>query len=613
MPSTRRWTLALFVVWLLCGLYAIQFVHRGWIPHDEGTIGQSAERVLAGQVPHRDFDEVYTGGLTYLHAAGMKAFGLNLRTPRLIVFVFFMAFLLAVYAIGRRVASPAGGLCAMVLAATWSLPNYFVSLPSWYNLFFAAFGVVAFLQYLDARRRRWLVAAGVCGGLSVLAKISGLSYVAGGLLFLTYLEQHEARTTRPSNAEPSGWRFVVATGAMLVLALVAAVFVSGVAAPALMPLVAPAVMAGLFVAWSEWTLGSGQTLARLRQFCELCWPFVAGAALPVVAFVLLNWSQDALPDLVRGVFILPQRRLGDASWNPPVIATWGLAAPYLLLLLAGRRHTPARETLAASALTVVLATALVFGALPMVHTSVLAVARAMTMVAVVGGMWLIAIGAKADHGLTGATQLRLFLLIVMAATVALVQFPYGTPTYFFYAAPMTALAILAVAFARQDSPRAVHLSVAAFFLIFAVVFTNRSYVGDRDVTAGFAPYRADARLDLERGGLWVPARDKETYEGVVNLLKTHAVGGTIYAGPDCPEIYFLSGFPNPTRAIFDFLTPTGLDAPAMADLLEQAPIRAVVINTGSRFSRPLDADVLSLLENRFPSSRQIGRFLVRFE
>src|SRR5262245_19834824 len=152
------------IVWTLCGAYGARFVTRGWIPHDEGTIGQSAERVLDGQVPHRDFDEPYTGGLTYLHAAVMKAFGVNLLTPRLMLFAFFLAFLAAVYAIARRVSSPAGALAAMALVTVWSLPNYFASLPTWYTLFLATFGVLALMRFTESGGRGWLVAAGICGG-----------------------------------------------------------------------------------------------------------------------------------------------------------------------------------------------------------------------------------------------------------------------------------------------------------------------------------------------------------------------------------------------------------------------------------------------------------------
>jgi hypothetical protein len=55
----------LYVVLALSALLLAAHLRQGWIPHDEGTLGLSAERVLRGDLPHRDFDEVYTGGLSY--------------------------------------------------------------------------------------------------------------------------------------------------------------------------------------------------------------------------------------------------------------------------------------------------------------------------------------------------------------------------------------------------------------------------------------------------------------------------------------------------------------------------------------------------------------------
>ena len=75
---TRQAALWLLLVWAASAVYIYPFVDRGWVPHDEGLIGQSAERVLSGQLPHRDFDETYTGGLSYLHAVAFKLAGVRL-------------------------------------------------------------------------------------------------------------------------------------------------------------------------------------------------------------------------------------------------------------------------------------------------------------------------------------------------------------------------------------------------------------------------------------------------------------------------------------------------------------------------------------------------------
>ena len=606
MTDRYRAAIAAAIVWILCAVYAGQFMHRGWIPHDEGTIGQSAERVLAGDVPHRDFDEVYTGGLTYLHAAGMKMLGVNLRTPRQIVFVFFLAFLAAVYAIGRRVSSPGGALVAMSMAAVWSLPNYFVSLPSWYNLFFATFGVLAFLRYLDSSHRRWLVIAGVCGGLSVLAKISGVFYLAGGLVFLAYLEQ-----SRPTDRTTGATRFtfwpVVAAPVAVFLFLLFRMLLTRDVTGGAVSLFLPATAICLFVVWREARAQPGALRDRARRLFALVWPFAAGATVPILAYVLYFWSQDAVAELIRGVFILPQRRLVEASAKPLSLGSLGMGVPYVLLLLAGWRRAIPREALLAAILAGLLGTLLALGNYPPVYRITWAAAMAMPM-AVVG----VCIFTHVDraYAIASSAHARVFLTVAMAATVALVQFPYATPIYFCYSATMTILAVTAFVSARPNAPRKLHLAVAAFFFLFAIVFVNRTYGWNLGVR--FLAYEARSELVVSRGGLRVPDEDSRTYEEVVRVLQKHAAGGTIYAAPDCPEVYFLSGFPNPTRVLFDFLTPDPIDERAMASLVSGGSIRAVVINTVPLFSPPLEPGVIRLLEKHFPSSQEIGQFVVRF-
>src|SRR5215831_3019999 len=52
--------------------YIGHFAWQQWLPWDDGTMAQAAERVLRGQLPHQDFNELYTGGLTQLHAAAFR-------------------------------------------------------------------------------------------------------------------------------------------------------------------------------------------------------------------------------------------------------------------------------------------------------------------------------------------------------------------------------------------------------------------------------------------------------------------------------------------------------------------------------------------------------------
>ena len=160
--------IVLLTVLVVSAFYVAWHLNRGWMPYDEGALAQSAERVLQGELPHRDFDEIYTGGLAFLNAGAFRLLGTTLLPMRLALFVVFIAWIPAVFAIASRFVRPVVAGLVALLAVGWSLPNYTAAMPSWYNLFLATFGLVALFQYLEDGRQRWLVAAGVAGGLSFL-------------------------------------------------------------------------------------------------------------------------------------------------------------------------------------------------------------------------------------------------------------------------------------------------------------------------------------------------------------------------------------------------------------------------------------------------------------
>src|SRR5262249_9024623 len=105
-----------------------------------------------------------------------------------------------------------------LLAVVWSLPNYFAGLPSWYNLFFAIFGLWAFVKELETGRRIWLFLAGLFAGVSILFLIIGLYAVAAGLMFLAYREEQLSRLAgEESGGKAVGFRLfkVFAAGAFV--------------------------------------------------------------------------------------------------------------------------------------------------------------------------------------------------------------------------------------------------------------------------------------------------------------------------------------------------------------------------------------------------------------
>ncbi len=76
LTAAQGWLVRLMVlavVLAVAGIYAGFHIGRGWAPSDDGALSQSALRVMQGQLPHRDFAEIYTGGLSFIHALAFRA------------------------------------------------------------------------------------------------------------------------------------------------------------------------------------------------------------------------------------------------------------------------------------------------------------------------------------------------------------------------------------------------------------------------------------------------------------------------------------------------------------------------------------------------------------
>ena len=113
-PSITVWVLAF--VYLLSASYMGKMLLRSWAPEDEGTLAQPAERVLQGELPHRDFDDVYTGGEAYLNALAFRIFGIKLVSLRYMLYVAFLAWVPAFYYVALKFSTPLVASGATLLA-----------------------------------------------------------------------------------------------------------------------------------------------------------------------------------------------------------------------------------------------------------------------------------------------------------------------------------------------------------------------------------------------------------------------------------------------------------------------------------------------------------------
>jgi hypothetical protein len=267
---------------------------------------------------------------------------------------------------------------------------------------------------------------------------------------------------------------------------------------------------------------------------------------------------------------------------------------------------PAVLALAGVALAGVLAAA---GGDAGVYGTVFRGARAaVPLVAAAGAVAL----ALARRRTEGARRVEVFAVLAAAAFCSLVQYPFSAPVYFCYVAPLAVLAVLAALSLRPAAPRGVPALAAAFYLAFAVLWVNRGFIDTMGMY--FRADRQTAVLPLPRaGGIRVTPEDARTYPAVVRLLARHARGGYVYAGPDAPEVYFLAGYRNPTRQLFEFFdAPAGHEA-RLLRAIDAAGVTAVALNREPAFSAPPSPALAAALAARFPHAAVAGKFTVRWK
>jgi hypothetical protein len=131
------------------------------IPMEEGSVLVDPERILAGDIPNKDFETMYGPGNLWFLAGVSKAFGSTVIVERSVGLAYRFALVLALFLIGRRYGLAIGVAAALIVTlltvGTWAVAY------AWFGgLALAAWSLYAVTQ------RRWLLLGGVLGGLALV-------------------------------------------------------------------------------------------------------------------------------------------------------------------------------------------------------------------------------------------------------------------------------------------------------------------------------------------------------------------------------------------------------------------------------------------------------------
>lgn len=606
LTTAQGWVVRLTVlvaVLIIAGIYVGFHIGSGWVPADDGTLSQSALRVIQGQLPHKDFGEVYTGGLSFIHALAFRALGVNLMSLRICVFLFFLAWLPAVYSIALRFVSPMAAGAITLLAVAWSYPNYPAAMPSWYNLFFATFGAAAVLRYLDVRTRRWLFVAGVCGGVSILIKVIGAYYIAGVLLFLAFLEQSENQAqSSDDDGSKSGWVYRIFSISSLLLFLTVMIIVlrARLGMAELYEFVLPsAAVVGLIVL-GEQTVRTGAG-KRFRTMVQVAIPFLGGLATPIILFLIPYARAGGVKSFLLGVTSSAiERSAGLGVIRPLGIEKLIYVAPLVGILAAAMywdkfQGKAIGAALGLGAVVIVAKASQSFDWVYAIWCSVVVLTPVVVLLGVVL-VWF----RRQTNPRTKLQREQIVLLVSLAGTCSLTQFPFAAAIYLSYMIPLTLLALVAIVSTGKTQRGKFALApVLGLYLAFGVVCLVPRYIYEITWIVG----RMQTMQSPRAGGLKI--EEAAFFDQLTQFLQQHSPNGKMFAGNDCPELYFLAGLQNVAH-------DDGGETPErILKAIRSDDLNLVVVNDAPFFpGAAMRPEVKAEIAQRYPHTTRFGIFQV---
>ena len=304
----------------------------------------------------------------------------------------------------------------------------------------------------------------------------------------------------------------------------------------------------------------------------------------------------------------PQLRLTKATMPLPDFVTVVAALPYAALLIYPIFRPVRGQEFLDLAVGGLLLLLFSLASYPVAYRSVWYAARPLTAVVVVASV-LLFLRVDSSKRFSPTARSQVFLFSSVAALFSLIQYPYAHGVYFYYTAPLLILAIARLVSVERWAPKTLHVCVLVFCLAFGAYWLNTNMI---NVTAfRHLKVEQDSRLPGERAGIRVPERIGVYYGKLLRTIEDHSAEGSyIYAAPDCPEVYFLSGRKNPTRSMYQLFDESPKRTEGVLDLIDRHDIKVVVINDHPEFSPTISDELRDALKARFLFSKEVFRFTI---
>jgi hypothetical protein len=344
--------------------------------------------------------------------------------------------------------------------------------------------------------------------------------------------------------------------------------------------------------------------------------FGIGVAAPITAFVMPYCLMGSLSQIVRDLIVIPSRLVPHTGAK--LLQLSFILGSLIDLVVIGavlsmrsiREFRRPQQILFGLPFAALIPVALLLARqVPGFYVLVWISIWSLAPLVVVLGIVLL-IRRSRLNGLEFTQRQQLFLTLSVVAACGLLQFPYRN-IYFCYIAPLVLLSATAVISMTHKPPRLAVGGIVCFCFLYAVFELTPGFV--YHLAHEYAPDTQTVRLSLPRaGGLRITAESAREYEELDSLIRQHARGEYIFAKPDCPEVYFLSGFRDPSGIFYDYYEDAlGRTQRALA-AIESHNVNLVVLSH-HRGVDPIADDLTAALEHEFPNRADAGNFEVRWK
>ncbi|MGA8773616.1 MAG: hypothetical protein WB536_04460, partial [Terriglobales bacterium] len=349
-----------------------------------------------------------------------------------------------------------------------------------------------------------------------------------------------------------------------------------------------------------------RTGQRFRTIFQLAVPFLGGLAGPILVFLIPYARSGGVAKFFAGVASSAiERSIGLGVVRPLGVEQLLYALPLVAVLAAAMywdqfQGKAIGGALALGAVALVVRAAYSFDFLYGIWCSVVV----LTPVVVLAGVALVWFRdhpkVRTNDARSKLQRQQVVLLVSLAATCSLVQYPFAVAIYLAYMVPLTLLAIVAIVSTgkRQRGTYALG-SVVGLYLVFGVVSLVPLYIYELTSTVGAMQTMQSPRA----GGLKI--QGAVFFDDLARFLREHSPNGLMFAGNDCPELYFLSGLKTVAH------DDTGASPEEILKVIQAENLNLVVINDAPFFpGAAMRPDVKAEVIKRFPHVAHFGIFSV---